>query len=740
MPNSRRKSTRVSKSVDRLVLTTTTESRGSNSSGLSDALQRDMSRIPVAVQEWFGQVGFVKWTNAHCPVLCVNPIEAMQSYHLPAGIYHAWMYKVDTLDESSPCDQLPLLLYWYGTSFEFSVVAVSHFIPYEQGVHYGYDQIPDFIEERMALGRPVPGVYELLQGGMKALLEDLALPTAERVVKNLELAPVNNVVLNEWHALAMDPPQILSTFLQRQAEIMELLPRTIVKTFGQLGFLRFQKKGGSKHMHPVLVLSPFKAPPGPIRSEWFRRYQETPHSYICLIYYLGAFTCGQKSANEGAFSFISYKQFTPYESGVALAYDRIEESIRQAYQKKRTSLAVDWLVCGQWELQQALSRAQQDRWGGLEDFEEDYTDDFDYYLECVRSHRHNLNRQSQSNDMKSSEDEEVRTAMEISTEDSSSRKEEELQPTENIVSSMDDPPDTKYDNDNGNKLQNSAESHGVEETDLDKTVLVVDDSSSGAPFSPESNASSTPPARSKGLIDSDSSVEPENAKLANGHSKPRTRGDGNNLNEGGAKNNGKHTILSNGNRNRPLTKNDASSCKLAIEQDEGGNPTEDEDEHDSNEVNLESPETLKRKQFEDAEEDGADAVPQLAGPATTAAAVPAATQEMDKADSDTEALVADSINACTSVLDKETTRVQKQLKKRKKDCGKKRLGPVGSIDDNLRKKLRNSDNSIDPSCFASVPSSVEANDRLSELKRRKEETQQVLNKVIEDYIRPKTKK
>ena len=32
-------------------------------------------------------------------------------------------------------------------------------------------------------------------------------------------------------------------------------------------------------------------------------------------------------------------------------------------------------MCGLWELEQ--------RWGGLEDFEEDYTDDFDYYLECV---------------------------------------------------------------------------------------------------------------------------------------------------------------------------------------------------------------------------------------------------------------------------------------------------------------------------------------------------------------------
>jgi hypothetical protein len=38
-------------------------------------MEDDRRRVPSQVEEQFGQIGFVKWTNTYCPVLCVDPFD-----------------------------------------------------------------------------------------------------------------------------------------------------------------------------------------------------------------------------------------------------------------------------------------------------------------------------------------------------------------------------------------------------------------------------------------------------------------------------------------------------------------------------------------------------------------------------------------------------------------------------------------------------------------------------------------
>jgi hypothetical protein len=347
-----------------------------------DRMEDDRRRVPSQVEAQFGQIGFVKWTNTYCPVLCVDPFDLFASGKLPAGIYHAWMYKIDTSTK-----ELPLLLFWYGTNWEFSVVAASNFLPYEEAKELGYHKVPKFVQERSDFKRSLPAVYELLQSGLKQLNPHLRLKPQERQLDLSSDDAINAIILNEWHTLSMDPPSSFhQTFLRKGRSVERKFPAHLSQRFGQVAFSKFGKKGGQHHYHPVLVLNPFRVPPGPIRVEWFHRYAQQPpssSSTTLVVYWLGAMTCGHKNVIDSAFSFCSSSNLIDYEEGVAKGYHHVGEALLDKYRQKRVSFTVDWRICGRWELEQALQKIPAERWGGLEDFEEDYTDDFDYYLECV---------------------------------------------------------------------------------------------------------------------------------------------------------------------------------------------------------------------------------------------------------------------------------------------------------------------------------------------------------------------
>ena len=419
--------------------------------------KEDHKKVPLHVKELYGQIGFVKWTNTYCPILIINPCQAVQQDNLPVGIYHAWMTALENAltfqaenngGREDSGVSFPLLIYWYGTYYEYSVVSPRHIIRYDDAVREGYDVIPDFVKHRRENQLLLPYAYELNFLALPMVSADLdKLPRDRRVVlpaissnttetttsrqqrrKNklsAELETVSSsVVLNEWHTLALTEKEGNSRFSPEIAnkkrfeinrkKVLRCISPLVTETFGKIGFSsdakqttsanrkRSRKQTGgmvSKVLHPVLILSPFRCPPGPIRSEWFDRYHKwvtaspsSKESIPCLVYWYGAYTCGQSSARP--FSFVQLSRILSYEDGVENGHDKLSAEVLSRYHENdskkgkkggigRASMLQDWFVCGHWEFQHALALSPSNRWGGMQDFEEDYSDDFVFYRECV---------------------------------------------------------------------------------------------------------------------------------------------------------------------------------------------------------------------------------------------------------------------------------------------------------------------------------------------------------------------
>ena len=388
-------------------------------------LKKDRARVPDVLMDKIGSFGFVKWTSAYCPVLIVDPMELIRQKVLPEGIYHAWMYRIDLSLEDDVDNKIPALIYWYGTTYEFSVVALDDVVSFEKGQELGYHKIPEFMEQRLGMELSVPAVYQLVKDGMEELESTSAnLTPSERTSHIVNPKKKRQVVLNEWHALSMEdlePEQIV--WKERQSKLLKRgLPNS--KLFGTIGFLPFgkgdqntpskpQMLNGFKHYHPVMILSPFKVPPGQVRSEWFLKCSSKQQ---VLVYWFGAYICGRP---QSAYSFPNLSQIISWEDGVKAGYDQLPAHIVQDYNNsaggkdrltrttkpkkgkkgkkkekedpaeakaKRMAQMAEWLVCGHWEMKYTLERPVNDRWGGIEDFEETCVeDDFDYYEECLEA-------------------------------------------------------------------------------------------------------------------------------------------------------------------------------------------------------------------------------------------------------------------------------------------------------------------------------------------------------------------
>jgi hypothetical protein len=702
-------------------------------------MEDDRRRVPPRVEEQFGKIGFVKWTNTYCPVLCVNPFDLFASGNLPAGIYHAWMYKIDT---PTATKELPLLLYWYGTNWEFSVVAASNLLPYEEAKELGFHQVPKFVQERSELKRSLPADFALLQEGLKQVKPHLALKPQERHL-TLPLDDddddntINDIVLNEWHTLSMAPPSPFhQTFLRKKRSVELKFPPHLSQHFGRLAFSKFgksSKKGGragpNNHYHPVLVLNPFRVPPGPIRVEWFHRYAQQPSFTTLIVYWLGAMTCGHKNVIDSAFSFCSSSSLMDYEQGVAKGYQHVEEAVLKKYQQKRVSFTVDWRICGQWELEQALQKVPEERWGGLEDFEEDYTDDFDYYLECVnqgneqqkqliaqakpkfngngnasaappnedrqRDIARNLEETTQIIDQ-----EEPTISAEEETSNSTNNQEDEnpLGVVEPPMHDVEEGPLEGYDFNNSNpnakqigeaaaaspKKKNNNQKENIA-GGIDNMVNDVDHPSSAAttPNSSDSSSSGPPPKQNGRYVscNDDEDGEPAESK----HLFQDTDSDKSDNGKG------KESAASSDNIDIDI------QHKKSPSEQEAGSETESEEED------------YNKKGESSAQ------IPQ------------------DESPDDAEEQVWNSIHACADVLHQETARIDTR-KRKYSNCPNQ----TQNRNQNRNRRLqvaslpRASDEKVKPNVLHS-----DASDRLHELKRRKLETQQVVSKVIEEWTQKK---
>lgn len=373
-------------------------------------------KLPSGLKAKFGSIGFVKWTCAYSPVLIVDPMKMVLSQAIPEGIYNAWMHQVHLhssiddeddddhhdnddiasdddfrLDEDKEKEEetsimmLPVLVYWYGTSYEFSIVRLSQIIPWEEGCQKGYNILPPFMSRRIQkLRRPVPAVYSLLEDALIKVEED-GLPHPQEG-RSLAIYPPGNkkkssVVLNEWHALAMEAPPQEHSWMEQKQLIEPALPHS--EWFGQIAFLS-NKCGPLDYYHPVLVMHPFRVPPNH-RTEWFNKCSS---GKLVMVYWMGSYTSGR--IQQHVFTCHPLSDLVPYDEGVKKRYDKVPKQVLHDYGNTmlgaKRMAQVDFWVCGtMWELPRALEREPKDRWGGLEDFEEDHDDDFDYFWECLNS-------------------------------------------------------------------------------------------------------------------------------------------------------------------------------------------------------------------------------------------------------------------------------------------------------------------------------------------------------------------
>ena len=219
-------------------------------------------------------------------------------------------------------------------------------------------------------------------------------------------------MLNEWHALALDHPPHVDVWKEQQEKIQAYLSSPSAplsfRYFGEIAYLP-RTCGTLEYLHPVLILGPFRVPPGDLRDRWFAKCSSGD---LVMVYWLGYFTSRGGEYPDSAYSFhgLDELQFPKktaagqekpmlnvdppaailhkYNMGITTPTKAVVAGGILNKKGKSIFYAVDLWVCGvQWELPQALERAPQDRWAGMEDFEEDYQDDFDSFWEYLHGAR-----------------------------------------------------------------------------------------------------------------------------------------------------------------------------------------------------------------------------------------------------------------------------------------------------------------------------------------------------------------
>ncbi|CAJ1961073.1 unnamed protein product [Cylindrotheca closterium] len=155
--------------------------------------------------------------------------------------------------------------------------------------------------------------------------------------------------------------QMKEKFEKRKQEVLDSLPGEVKSKFGQQFFAKW-----AKSPLPVLVLSPYNVPPGPVRDMWFDMYEKVKKqgrlaSASNLVYWYGAY---DDPAN--AYSFVIKSKLIPFAIGEKKGLGKVPNAIRKKLDEgKKIGGADKMLLQGIEEMEEDKAKEPDDRHGRM---------------------------------------------------------------------------------------------------------------------------------------------------------------------------------------------------------------------------------------------------------------------------------------------------------------------------------------------------------------------------------------
>mmetsp|Transcript_19636 Transcript_19636/g.48279 ORF Transcript_19636/g.48279 Transcript_19636/m.48279 type:complete len:822 (-) Transcript_19636:25-2490(-) len=155
--------------------------------------------------------------------------------------------------------------------------------------------------------------------------------------------------------------QMKEDFEKTKQEVLDSLPEEVTSKFGQ----QFFSKWG-KSCLPLLVLSPYNVPPGPVRDMWFTMYdkvkkQDRLASASNLVYWYGAY---DDPAN--AYSFVIKTKLIPYATGIKKGHNKLPNPLQKKLDAgKKLGGQEKMLVQGLEEMEEDKDKEPNERHGRM---------------------------------------------------------------------------------------------------------------------------------------------------------------------------------------------------------------------------------------------------------------------------------------------------------------------------------------------------------------------------------------
>lgn len=146
-------------------------------------LLKALKAYPDEAKDLFKEVGFVRWRKRHLPVLVLSPLD------VPAGpVREAWLRAYhkyqNSLQNGSHRRMNPsVLVHWYGSENPkraYSLVPCTKFIPYEQCVAKGLQNVTDRLQQRMTSGKAVSSAEREYLQGIQIMQQEVDIAPSNR--------------------------------------------------------------------------------------------------------------------------------------------------------------------------------------------------------------------------------------------------------------------------------------------------------------------------------------------------------------------------------------------------------------------------------------------------------------------------------------------------------------------------------------------------------------------------------